>query len=94
LVVGAEGYALCGVIGCCDMDNAVAEEERAMLHGFVRRNVGEIDLLIKKAEQRLSQYEVEAGRAEGGAEVGDKMRAGLKRLRVYRGLVEKMDLSN
>jgi hypothetical protein len=38
------------------------EEERAMLHSFVRRNVGEIDFLIHKAERRLSQYGVKTGR--------------------------------
>jgi hypothetical protein len=65
-----------------------------MLHSFVRRNVGEIDFLIKRAEQRLSQYDVKADRAKGGAEVADRMREGLKRMRVYRDLVERMDLSN
>jgi len=71
-----------------------AEEERAMLQSFVRRNVGEIDFLIKRAEQRLSQYDVAAGRAEGSTEAANSMRSGLERLRVYRRLVEKMDLSN
>lgn len=73
---------------------ATAEEERAMLHSFVRRNVGEIDFLIRKAEQRLSQHNTEACRAEGGAEVADRMRQGVERLRVYRRLVEKTDSFN
>jgi len=65
-----------------------------MLQSFVRRNVGEIDFLIKNAERRLSQYDVDLHCAEGAAEVADKMREGLERLRVYRCLVEKMESFN
>ena len=65
-----------------------------MLESFVRRNVGEIDLMIERAEQRLSLYESTAERAEHAAEVSHRMRQGLERMRMYRRYVARMQTLN
>jgi hypothetical protein len=65
-----------------------------MLESFVRRNVGEIDAMIARAEQRLSLHERTENDSEGAADVAEQMRAGLKRMRVYRRFVENMQTIN
>jgi hypothetical protein len=65
-----------------------------MLESFVRRNVGEIDAMIARAEQRLSLHESTENDSEGAADVAEQMRGGLKRMRVYRRFVENMQTIN
>jgi hypothetical protein len=65
-----------------------------MLASFVRRNVGEIDAMIARAEQRLSLHERTVNGSEGAADRAEQMRVGLKRMLVYRRFVESMQIIN